>query len=193
MQPALCVIAAEHRSIASVLAGLAHFAERGLAGGTLPDARVFRAMLQYLDLFGERMHHPKEDSQLFARLRRRTHAADVVLDRLQEDHFYGEGALQGLEHAFVRYEEGGPRYFDAFAREVRRYVGFYRDHMRVEEMEVFPIAERELVDEDWQAIEAAFGAHQDPLASTAEEHDLQALFTRIVTITPAPVGVGDEI
>lgn len=193
MHSALRVISAEHRSIASVLAGLDHFASRGLRGGKVPDARVFRAMLQYLDLFAERMHHPKEDAYLFAKLRGRTHVADAVLDRLQEDHFYGAAGLRKVEQAFLRYEEGGAPFFADFADEVRRYVDFYREHMRVEETLIFPIAERELGEEDWRAIEAAFSSHEDPLASPNQEHDLETLFTRIVTITPAPIGVGDEV
>jgi hemerythrin-like domain-containing protein len=193
MHPALRVISLEHRSIASVLSGLSHFAERGLEGGKVPDARVFRAMLHYLDLFAERMHHPKEDAYLFARLRARTHLANDVLDRLQQDHFFGAGALRAVEHAFLRYEEGGAPFFADFAREVRRYVAFHREHMRVEETYVFPLAELELTEEDWRAIEIAFSANQDPLASPEQEHDLQSLFTRIVTITPAPIGVGEEV
>jgi hemerythrin-like domain-containing protein len=193
MHPALRVISLEHRSIASVLSGLSHFAERGLEGAKVPDARVFRAMLHYLDLFAERMHHPKEDAYLFARLRARTHLANDVLDRLQQDHFFGAGALRAVEHAFLRYEEGGAPFFADFAREVRRYVAFHREHMRVEETYVFPLAELELTEEDWRAIEIAFLANQDPLASPEQEHDLQSLFTRIVTITPAPIGVGEEV
>jgi hemerythrin-like domain-containing protein len=132
MHRALRLIQDEHRSIGSVLSGLAHFAERGLEGRATAEARVFRAMLQYLDLFAERLHHPKEDAHLFARLRCRTHLADEVLDRLQEDHFYGAGALRAVEHAFLRYEEGGTVFFADFAREALRYVAFYREHMRVE-------------------------------------------------------------
>jgi hemerythrin-like domain-containing protein len=193
MHPALRVISLEHRSIASVLSGLSHFAERGLEGAKVPDARVFRAMLHYLDLFAERMHHPKEDAYLFARLRARTHLANDVLDRLQQDHFFGAGALRAVEHAFLRYEEGGAVFFPDFAREVRHYVAFHREHMRVEETYVFPLAELELTEEDWRAIEIAFLANQDPLASPEQENNLQSLFTRIVTITPAPNGVGEEV
>jgi hemerythrin-like domain-containing protein len=193
MHPALRVISSEHRSIASVLSGLSHFAERGVAGKKVPDAAVFRAMLHYLDLFAERMHHPKEDAYLFARLRRRTLLAHDVLDRLQEDHFYGAAALRSLEHAFLRYEEGGAPFFADFAREVRRYVAFHREHMRIEETFIFPLAELELTEEDWRALETAFSANQDPLASLDQAHDLEVLFTRIVTITPAPIGVADEV
>lgn len=193
MHPSLRIIASEHHSISAVLAGLTHFVERGLAHEPMPDARVFRAMLQYLDLFAERMHHPKEDLHLFHRLRLRTHEADEALDRLEGDHFQGGSAVRALEQAFLRYEEGGAAFFDAFARQVRAYATFYRDHMRVEEEVVFPLAERALTEEDWREIEAAFAAHQDPLASPEEERDMKALFTRIVTITPSPIGVGDAL
>ena len=193
MNHALEIIRSEHRSISAVLAGLVHFVDQGLLGRPLPDARVFRAMLQYLDLFAERMHHPTEDRELFARLRARTRDADAVLDRLQGDHFEGAEAIRALEQAFLRFEEGGEPYFAGFARQVREYAAFYRDHMRTEEERIFPVAETVLTDDDWRAIEAAFAEHHDPLASAQEEMDMKRLFTRIVTIAPEPIGVGPEL
>ena len=193
MHPTLRTIESEHRSISAVLAGLVHFVQQGLQNRPMPEARVFRAMLQYLDLFGERLHHPKEDKELFARVRQRSSDADAILDRLQGDHCEGAGAIRALEQSFLRYEEGGAPFFDAFAREVQDYVAFYRGHMRAEEQIVFPIAESVLTEDDWRAIDAAFAAHHDPLASTEEELDLKRLFTHIVTIAPAPIGVGPEL
>ena len=193
MHAALHIIKSEHRSISAVLDGLCHFVDRGLAGEPLPDARVFRAMLQYLDLFAERMHHPKEDKYLFARLRQRTGEADAMLDRLQDDHFWDLAAIRALEQAFLRYEEGGEPFFDAFATRVRDYAAFHRDHMRNEEKVIFPLAEQVLTEDDWRHIERAFEAHLDPLASPREERDIRTLFTRIVTITPNPIGLGPGI
>ena len=193
MRPCLRVIESEHRSISAVLSGLVHFVDQGLDDRPMPEAKVFRAMLQYLDLFAERMHHPKEESELFARLRQRTRDADAVLDHLQGDHFQGGEAIRALEQAFLRFEEGGEPYFDAFARQVQDYVMFYREHMRTEEKVLFPVAEAALTEDDWRAIDAAFASHRDPLASPEEERDLQRLFTHIVTIAPAPIGVGPEL
>ena len=193
MHPCLCVIESEHRSISAVLGGLIHFVDQGLEDRPMPEPRVFRAMLQYLDLFAERMHHPKEDMHLFSRIRERTHEADEVLDRLQGDHLLGTGAIRALEQAFLRYEEGGEPFFDAFARQVQDYTMFYREHMRLEEKIVFPIAEKVLIEDDWRCIDAAFAAHQDPLASSEDERDLKRLFTRIVTLAPSPIGVGPEL
>jgi hemerythrin-like domain-containing protein len=193
MHSALRIIKSEHRSISAVLAGLLHFVDRGLAAEPLPEARVFRAMLQYLDLFAERMHHPKEDRYLFARIRLRTHEVDYMLDHLQEDHSWDVGAIRSLEQAFLRFEEGGKPFFDDFARQVQAYAKFHGEHMRNEEKVIFPVAEEVLTEADWREIDAAFEAHVDPLASFAEERDLNALFTHIVTITPAPVGVGPAV
>ena len=193
MHPSLRIIESEHRSISAVLDGLAHFADQGLEKKPVPDARVFRAMLQYLDLFAERMHHPKEDLYLFAALRRHGCETHEVLGRLEGDHQQGVAAIRALEQAFLHYEEGGAPFFEAFARRIKNYTTFYREHMRAEEKVIFPLAEELLDEEDWRQIDIAFATHVDPLASPAEERDLKALFTRIVTITPSPIGVGPEI
>lgn len=187
------IIQSEHRSISSVLAGLSYFADLARAGWPLPDARVFRAMLQYLDLFAELVHHPKEDAFLFACLRRRTHDADEALDRLQEDHSFGLGAIRALEQAFMRYEEGGKPFFDAFVREVEKYATFYREHMRAEEEVILPFAQSVLSEDDWRRIDEAFEKNDDPLASRQEVLELGELFTRIVTIAPAPIGAGARL
>jgi hemerythrin-like domain-containing protein len=187
------VIQSEHRSISSVLNGLTHFTDLAGAGWPLPDARVFRGMLQYLDLFAERIHHPKEDAFLFASVRRRTHEVDKALDRLQEDHAFGLGAMRALEQAFMRYEEGGRPFFDAFAREVEKYATFYREHMRAEEEIILPFAQSVLSEDDWRCIDEAFEKNDDPLASPQEVLQLEELFTRILTISPAPIGTGARL
>ncbi len=52
-----------------------------------------------------------------------------------------------------------------------------------------PLARRVLDANDWAAIEAAFAAHRDPLAGAGTD-DYDALFQRIVSLAPAPIGLG---
>jgi hypothetical protein len=66
----------------------------------------------------------------------------------------------------------------------------YRDHMRREEGELFPLAHQLLTPLDWVMIDAAFEENRDPLAAERDEKDFQKLFTRIVSIAPPPIGVG---
>jgi hypothetical protein len=70
-------------------------------------------------------------------------------------------------------------------------VVFYLEHMRVEEAEVLPLAQRCFCEADWLMLDRAFGAHRDPLAGWKPESPYIDLFRMIVRITPAPFGVGE--
>jgi hemerythrin-like domain-containing protein len=54
----------EHRSMGAVLSGMRYLVRENCERGQALDTRVLRAMLYYLDLFSERMHHPKGDRQV---------------------------------------------------------------------------------------------------------------------------------
>ena len=178
----------EHRAIAAVLAAMDALIRERRTHGKRVDPKVFRAMLYYLDVFPERLHHPKEETFLFAKLRARTKEGAEVLDELAREHASGEESIRALEQALVRYEEGGEGEFPAFADAADRFVADYRDHMRREEHDVMPLAERVLTSEDWAEIEAAFASNQNPLAGA--EDDYEELFQRIVMLAPAPIGLG---
>jgi len=185
----LTALYAEHRSIAAVLSAMEALVREHRDRGARIAPRVFRAMLYYLDVFPEREHHPKEEALLFARIRARTREGDTVLDELAREHESGARAIRGLEQALVRLEEGGEAEFPAFAAAVERFAGAYREHMRKEESDVMPLAQRVLTPADWSEIEAAFAAHRDPLSGVANR-DHETIFHRIVALAPAPIGLG---
>jgi hemerythrin-like domain-containing protein len=191
MPQLLTALYAEHRSIAAVLWAMETLVRQRRDQGKALDPRVFRAMLYYLDVFPEREHHPKEERLLFARIRARTHAGDTVLDELGREHESGARAIRELEQGLVRFEEGGEAEFPAFGAAVDRFVGAYREHIRKEERDVMPLAQRVLSPADWEEIEAGFAAHRDPLGGMPEG-DYGALFRRIVQLAPAPVGLGAQ-
>lgn len=183
----------EHRSIAAVLHGMRFLLREQRRRGVQVDPKVFRAMVYYLDVFPQRHHHPKEDQFLFAAVRERSREGDALLERLERDHADGAQAMRDLEQALVRYEAGGEAEFDAFEQSVNSFVDNYWAHMRAEEQELMPLARRVLDAGDWARIEAAFAEHQDPLAAHAEEQDMQRLFTAIVALAPAPIGMGPAL
>jgi len=190
MAIALNIIKDEHRSIAAVLHGMQELVRRIRERGEKIDPRVFRAMLYYLDTFTERMHHPKEDRYLFAPLRRLGAGPDALIDELEREHAEGDAALRRVEQCLIRYEEGGDREFPEFASEVDRFVEGYWEHMRKEEEYVFPLAAQLFTPSEWDAIDRAIRANADPLASDRNERDFRALFSRIVSLAPPPIGVG---
>lgn len=192
MAKTLDIIRDEHRSIAAILHGMEFLVKRIRMHKAKIDPRVFRAMFYYLDTFSERKHHPKEDNYLFKAMRERGAEAGAHIADLEEDHTRGEDALRRLAQSLVRYEEGGEREFPAFEREVENFVRNYRDHMHKEESIVFPLAERLLSAQDWQAIDRAFEENRDPLAADRDTRDFEKLFERIVNLAPPPIGVGPD-
>jgi len=47
-----------------------------------------------------------------------------------------------------------------------------------------------LTPRDWEDLDEAFGANRDPLTGHDPAPDYRALFTRIVNLVPAPIGLG---
>jgi hemerythrin-like domain-containing protein len=192
MPRALTVIRDEHRTIASILHGMEYLVREIRARRKKIDPQVFHAMIYYLETFAERVHHPKEDQYLFGILRHRHQEAAAIIDLLEREHAGGADLLRRLAQAMIRYEEGGDKEFSAFEREVNNFVESYRNHMRREEEQLFPIALSVLTPLDWITIDRAFDEHTDPLAAEREEKDFDKLFSRIVSLAPPPIGVASS-
>ena len=189
MKESIAILKSEHRSISAVLHALKSLA-RMMQSGSQPRFQVLRSMLRYLDEFPERLHHPKEDEFLFARLAQRAPAACVLIDKLQAEHRQGARLIRELERALLFLEEGWPDRVYTFRLAVDAYADFHWKHMRKEERELLPLAERHFTAEDWAAVDAAFSANRDPIAGLREQ-DYEELFSRIASLAPAPVGLGE--
>ncbi len=189
MSHAIRIIEDEHRSLAAVLNGLCEVARQVREGQAAPDLALLQAMIDYIREFPDRLHHPKEDEQLFRVLRRRAPPLAPVLDRLGEEHVRGSELLEQLGAA-LRGVEGGTLPFEALDRAIQAYAELEWSHMRTEEREVLPAAERALTPADWASIDAAFRANADPLSGLDPVRELRELFRRITALAPAPIGVG---
>jgi len=187
---AIRIIREEHQALAAVLHGLLYTVREIRKYQLQPDFELLGAMIYYIDTFPERLHHPKEDAWLFRLLRLRHPPARALLERLESEHRAGGAKLRQLEQALIRYQQGGRGEFAVFAAAVEAFVAFERSHMRSEESEVIPLAQKYLIPADWQEIDAAFLDNKDPLLGEAARDDFQALFRRIVNLAPPPIGVG---
>ncbi|ATE61419.1 hemerythrin domain-containing protein [Thauera sinica] len=188
MNKSLNIIHGEHRAIAAMMHGLRQIVAGIEAGRMKPDFVLFRAMIEYIDKVPEKVHHPKEDEYLFARLRQRCAEALPAIEALEAEHRLGDARIRALEAAMLQYERAGEAGFAAFKAAVDEYVEAEWKHMNKEEHEVFPLAEKHLTGEDWAAIDAAFLSNENPWKGAAGEYE--QLFSKIVNIAPAPVGLG---
>jgi hemerythrin-like domain-containing protein len=189
---ALDVIRAEHRSLAAVLYTLQALARGARAGRFALDFPLLRLIVEYLDSFHQRYHHPKEDRYLFAALRARTTEGGDTLAALEREHAEGDGRLAQLREAIER-TQVRLLDVDALAAEVDRYADFHWRHMRIEEDRIMPLAARTLSGEDWASIDAAFANHEDPLFGAAEREHYRRLLAAIAEHAPPPLGGGARI
>lgn len=191
MNKATRIIYDEHRSVSAILSGLKELTLAARKPGVKPDFTVFHAMIHYIDQFPERLHHPKEDKFLFARLLERAPEARALVEELHAEHAKGAQLVRDLESALIAYEVNGAAGAPAFDAAVNAYAQFHWSHMRKEEDQVLPLAEKRLTEADWHWIEQAFAGNDDPIADLREQ-DFQKLYSRIVSIAPAPIGLGER-
>ncbi len=187
---AASIIHEEHAAVAAVLRSLLAMIRQGPGNEPERFFDVLRAMLFYIDEFPEQRHHPKESNLLFPKLARAHPELMPVINKLEHDHMAGEGRVRALQHLLLAWELIGETRRAAFENQAREYVDFYLKHMRTEETELMPVAEKGLTAQDWAELDAAFEADRDPLAGGVRDRHFDRLFTRIVLTAPAPIGVG---
>ena len=137
---AVRVIRAEHDALAAMLRTVPLLLDAQRRAGTAPDFGALRAMLFYVDEFPERLHHTKESTLLFPKLRARAPELRAVLDDLDADHAQGERAIRELQHSLLAWEQMGEPRREKFAQQIQVYTTRYLRHMRREETEILPRA-----------------------------------------------------
>lgn len=193
--PTLRIIRDEHGVLSAVLRSISLLLSESSRRGVKLDYMVLRAMLFYIDEFPEKVHHPKETSLLFPKVRARSAASATVLDRLDRDHASSHQTVRDLEHQVLELEMmADSRDFEVrrsrFDAALQAYVTAYLDHMRLEEVEVLPLAEKLLTEHDWAELDEAFMQNRDPLTYRDGEDEFRPLFKRILMTLPAPLGLG---
>ena len=186
---AIAIIQDEHRAITAVVEGLRHVVAEIAAGRMAADHALLGALFHYIEQFPERLHHPKEDDFLFARLRVRRPESAPLLDGLHREHEVGRERFAELKALWERYR-AEPGALPPLAEGVERYSHFHWLHMRKDEEHVLPLAAAALTKEDWDAIDAAFASNNDPVVGVPASKAFRELFRHLVAIMPPPYGVG---
>ncbi len=147
--------------------------------GKTPDYPLMQDIMRYMAQHSDRFHHPKEDL-IFAQLLKRDPGVRADVEDLIEEHiviglagqeFAGLLRKSGVDSVKVR-EQIGTSGFD--------YIRVLREHMLREERKLFPLAMAVLTEKEWQVIDAAVNAIDDPLFDEMTADDYQRLY-RLIT------------
>jgi hemerythrin-like domain-containing protein len=194
MEPtSIRIIRDEHTTLATLLRSLGMMVDRGPGAHPQNYFDVLRAMLFYIDEFPERLHHPKESELLFPKVASRAPETLVLIAQLNREHEVGEANVRKLQHLLLAWELLGESRRKAFEEAIKSFLGFYLEHMRLEENVVLPAALKVLAPEDWKEIDVAFETNCDPLTGQYPHDPIyEQLFSRIVNTAPAPIGLGED-
>lgn len=187
---ALRIISEDHNNLWRLATTVDQLATDMESGAPL-EAAFFGSVLDYIEQFVERSHHPKEDDYLFARLRLRSAEADVLLDALQAEHQAGLARLQALR-ASLAGAQRGQLPLALLVSQLHGYTAGIKSHILKEERQVLPLARACLVEEDWEYINRAFLDNNDPVFGAQAQAEFRALYHRIATLAPESVGLGGQ-
>lgn len=174
----------EHANMAKLLTILERQIAIFDAGGS-PDYDIITGVVDYLNDWSDKWHHPKEDL-LLEKLRLRDPEAAEAVGDLEKDH----EALAELTDRFleaiheVLQEEELPR--EQVSQLASEFLNSQRRHMQGEEAVFLPAAERALTPEDWAEIAMQIANPEDPLFGRTVEKRFEALRRDLLELDRAP-------
>jgi hemerythrin-like domain-containing protein len=188
---AIVALRSEHDNLRSVVALLDRLLRDIATLKSEPDFALLSSAVYYMNEFPERVHHPKEQGHVFARVRARTTAFNRMLDRLQIEHALSRDLAASIERAIVWYQGGAPDGLRKLRSAVTAYSTLLSGHMRTEE-ELLASARDYLPESDWLAIALAFEADIDPLSPQSTREEFRRLQARITNMLPRKMRMASE-
>jgi len=188
---AISIIISEHKNLGAVLYSLDKLIEE-IDSGKQPDFSIFHGLFTYIDRFLDRYHHPKENHYLFPKLLARAPDTEGLIRELSQQHTEGEILFVEMLKALSAYEFSGASEFPHFRDTVASYTEFERNHAQKEEDEVLTRARDVLEASDWEEIDAAFEANEDPVFGSKWNNEFSDLLNQLINRLPAPLGLGDD-
>jgi hemerythrin-like domain-containing protein len=168
---------ADHRNFAKLLTLLSRQLRMIREEGFV-DMELLLDMVDYIESYPDLVHHPREDLIFTRYLERYDMARDAVL-ALMEQHVELKQLTAALRTAIEGVLHDAPIERDAFAAQLETFIERQREHLNAEEAEVFPLLDRTLDAQDWQAISAKLNETSDPLFGDQLKQQYEGLYRRI--------------
>ncbi len=181
MSQVIAALERDHANIANLLEIL-ESEILAIEVGKTPDYALMQDIMRYMTQHSDRFHHPKEDL-IFAQLLKRDPGVRADVEGLIEEHiviglagqeFAGLLRRSGVDSVDVR-EQLGTSGID--------YIRALREHMLSEERKLFPLAMVVLTKKEWQVIDEAVNAIDDPLFDEMTADEYQRLYRLIIEQT----------
>lgn len=177
MHPVMRQLHDDHDNVARLLDYINGQVEAARSGEQ-PDYDRLHRVMHYLTNYPDVFHHPREDL-VFAQLLERDVSARLAIERLKSEHQELGDAGAHLRQR-LHDKLAGKRYQQrTLLRELSEYSDLLREHMELEEHNVFPLAKLLLNDADWEAIAGRIRKREEPLFGDTAVRPYETLLTEL--------------
>jgi hemerythrin-like domain-containing protein len=128
----------------------------------VPDFDLLLGILEYIEHYPDRVHHPNED-RIFRVLAERSAQARAAVSALMEEHRALTGLTRELHGILYRPTPGEAGFLPNLHAKCSEYLEMQRRHLDAEEASVFPLAREVLSEQDWRALSRELPGAEDPL------------------------------
>ena len=139
----------------------------------------------------DRFHHPKEDL-IFAQLLKRDSGVRADVEDLIEEHIVIGLAGQVFAGLLRRSSVDSVNVREQLGATGSDYIRALREHMLREERKLFPLAMVVLTKKEWQVIDEAVNAIDDPLFDEMTADEYQRLYRLIIDQTKLDAVTGPQ-
>ena len=143
--------------------------------GKTPDYPLLQDIMCYMTQYPDRFHHPKEDL-VFGQLLKREPGAHADIDALLEEHVFIGLAGRNFDRMLRTSNIDSVIVREGLGITGSAYIRSLREHMRKEERKLFALAKAVFTKEDWQSIDEAVDAIDDPLFGTVIANGYKRLY-----------------
>lgn len=169
----------EHRIIQQVVGGMAVLIEK-LESGKEIDPAVLTDFFEFMQTFGDRCHHGKEEQYLFKLLEKKgVPVSGCPLAVLLHEHEKGRSLMADLKLTSETYAHTPGAGREALIGTLRRLIELYPAHIWKEDYLLFPMAEKILSAGEQEELSTQFRRHESGIGIDVH-HGFEQLAGRIL-------------
>jgi hemerythrin-like domain-containing protein len=173
MTSVIATLHEDHKNIARLLNAMENQIEK-LAMASNPDYDLLLLIANYFCDYPDRCHHPKEDT-IFRQLQATHPAEAATVGDLAKEHRDAYARVRRFRENIQAIFRDEILSRDSVITAGRSFINAEREHMKMEEELLFPLAASVLDEEDWKSIEGRLHQRQDPLFGEFVEEEFRIL------------------
>ena len=173
----LAALRSDHRNMAVLLRLMEHEIQR-VEDGEEPDFELLHDIMQYMTVYADAIHHPREDL-VYAEMRARGAGFADGLDGVEPDHEEIAALSIKLRNDFDAVISGTAVQREQVIEDAGEYTRRLRDHMQWEEGDLFKRADRMCAEDGSASVDVSHLSASDPVFGSETKSPFTKLFERV--------------